>query len=108
MLTAEDLLAAGFKECTDSFSRADRFFQKRVYGVVDGEQSTLYFINLYYYKFQEHESWELDMSFDRGSHFFPYCWIKYRVDNSTAVDVEDIEYMAKDIFESDLGKPYDD
>lgn len=108
MLTAEDLLAAGFKEFTDSFSRADRCFQKRVYGVTDDEEKTLYFINLYYYKFQEHESWELDMSFDRSSHFFPYCWIKYRIDGSTNVDVGTIEYMAKDIFESNSGKPYGD
>ena len=106
MLTAEDLLAAGFKEFTDSFSRADRCFQKRVYGFTDEEEVTLYFINVYYYKFQEHESWELDMSFDRDSYAFPYCWIKYRIEPSASV--EGIKMMAESIYIANGGVPYGD
>ena len=106
MLTAEDLLAAGFKEFTDSFSRADRCFQKRVYGFTDEVEHTLYFINVYYYKFQEHESWELDMSFDRDSYAFPYCWIKYRIEPFASVHM--IEEIAKGIFYNNNGEPYGD
>ena len=106
MLTAKDLLAAGFKEFTDSFSRADRCFQKRVYGFTDEEEVTLYFINVYYYKFQEHESWELDMSFDRDSYAFPYCWIKYRIEPSASV--EGIKMMAESIYIANGGVPYGD
>ena len=106
MLTAEDLLAAGFKEFTDSFSRADRCFQKRVYGFTDEEEVTLYFINVYYYKFQEHESWELDMSLDRDSYAFPYCWIKYRIEPSASV--EGIKMMAESIYIANGGVPYGD
>lgn len=106
MLTAEDLLAAGFKEFTDSFSRADRCFQKRVYTNRPDQYETAYFINVYYYKFQEHESWELDMSFDRDSYAFPYCWIKYRIRPSASV--EGIEMVANNIFIANGGEPYGD
>lgn len=106
MLTAEDLLAAGFKEFTDSFSWADRCFQKRVWTDSTDEDRTAYFINVYYYKFQEHESWELDMSFDRDSYAFPYCWIKYRIGPSASV--EGIEMMAEAIFVANGGEPYGD
>ena len=104
MPTADDLLAAGFREFTDSFSRADRCFQKRVYGFTDEVEQTLYFINVYYYKFENHESWELDMSFDRDSYAFPYCWIKYRIEPFAFV--ESIEKMARDIFTFSNGEPY--
>lgn len=106
MLTAKDLLAAGFKEFADSFTRADRCFQKRVYGLVDGEEKTLYFINVYYYRHQEHESWELDMAFDRDSYAFPYCWIKYRIAPFASAYM--IEEMAKGIFYNNNGTPYGD
>ena len=106
MLTANDLLAAGFKEFTDSFTRADRCFQKRVYGFTDEEEKTLYFINVYYYKFENHESWELDMSFDRDSYAFPYCWIKYRIEPFASVHM--IEEIAKGIFYNNNGEPYGD
>ena len=108
MLLANDLLAAGFKEFTDSFTRADRCFQKRVYGYNDEEagKRTLYFINVYYYKFQEHESWELDMSFERDSFAFSYCWIKYRIEPFASVHM--IEEIAKGIFYNNNGEPYGD
>ena len=107
-MTDEDLLAAGFKEFTDSFSRADRCFQKRVWTDSPDDNQTAYFINLYYYKFQEHESWQLNMAFDRGDWEgkFPYCWIKYRIDDEATV--KDVESMAEAIFIANGGKPYGD
>lgn len=112
MLTAEDLLAAGFKEFTDSFTRADRCFQKRVwtdsmanlYKEPDDNQ-TAYFINVYYYQFPNGSvSYELDMSFDRDSKSFSYCWIKYHIDDEATV--KDVESMAEAIFIANGGVPY--
>lgn len=113
MLTAEDLLAAGFKEFTDSFSRADRCFQKRVWTDSPDDNGTAYFINVYYYVFDYpgepvRITWELDMSFDRGDHEgkFPYCWIKYQIRGEATV--KDVESMAEAIYIANGGVPYGD
>lgn len=108
MLTAQDLLAAGFKEFTDSFSRADRCFQKRVRSDIwcADETETRYFINVYYYKFQEHEIWELDMAFDRDDSRFPYCWLKFQISETATVD--DIVNMSMETFAKNRGLPYGD
>jgi hypothetical protein len=113
MLTAEDLLAAGFKEFTDSLSRADRCFQKRVYTNRPDQYETAYFINVYYYVFDypgepTRTTWELDMSFDRGDHEgkFPYCWIKYQIRGEATV--KDVESMAEAIYIANGGVPYGD
>lgn len=107
MLTAEDLLAAGFKEFTDSFSKADRCFQKRVWTDSTYEDRTAYFINVYCYQFPNgSETYELNMSFDRDSYAFPYCWIKYRIEPFATV--EGIEMMAEAIYIANGGVPYGD
>jgi len=107
MLTAEELLAAGFKEFTDSFTRADRCFQKRVWTDSPDDNGTAYFINVYYYQFPNGSvSYELDMSFDRDSKSFSYCWIKYRIDDEATV--KDVESMAEAIFITNGGVPYGD
>jgi len=111
MLTAEDLLAAGFKEFKDSFKNATRCFQKRVWTDSPREDQTAYFINVYYYEIDIpgtglRTSWELDMAFDRDSYAFPYCWINYRIEPFASVEF--IEKMARDIFTSNNGEPYGD
>ena len=113
MLTADDLLAAGFKEFTDSFSRADRCFQKRVWTDSPDEDRTAYFINVYYYEHAApgnnvHIAWELDMAFSRGDWEgkFPYCWIKYQLTDEATV--KDVESMAEAIYIANGGVPYGD
>lgn len=101
MITEQTLLEAGFKLGKDHF-RDTMFYQKRVWR---GDQ-TLYFINLYMYKHNEHTHWELDMAFDRDSKSFPYTWIKVIV--SSKADVEDVFSLAHDVFNSNNGVPYGD
>lgn len=104
MITVEELIAAEFREFRDSFSKADRFFQKRVW--TENGEETRYFINLYQYQFGERESWELDLSFDRDDEKFPYCWIKLRVVDTATVD--DIMAVAASTFEKNKGLNYGD
>ncbi len=104
MITIEQLISAGFKEFKDSFSLADRFFQKRIWTPF-GEE-TQYFINLYQYRFNDRESWELDLNFDRNDENFPYCWLKLRVAESATVD--DIIAAAASAFEKNQGVNYGD
>lgn len=103
MITEEILLAAGYRRYKDSFSRADWLYQKRIWG---GDGNTSYFINLYYYEFEDHVSWELDMSFERNDPLFDYVHVKTRVKEDC--NVEDVEAIAAKIFVSMDGLAYDD
>lgn len=115
MLTADDLLTAGFKEFKDSFKNATRCFQKRVRTDSPDEDRTAYFINVYYYEIDIpgtglRTSWELDMAFARGDweSKFPYCWIKFKYQIRGEATVKDVESMAEAIFTSNNGVPYGD
>lgn len=103
MITCDDLLYAGWGKFKDTLSDADCFFQKQVYSA-DGV-NTLYFINVHCYNYGKDNSFELNMSFDRDSKTFSYCWIKYAIDDDATVS--DIENMARDIFVSNNGLAYE-
>lgn len=103
MITEEILLAAGYRRYTDSFSNADWLYQKRIR---DENGNTVYFIDLYYYKFDDHNSWELRMSFERDDPLFDYMHVKVHVREERTV--EDVEAIASRIFVSMEGAPYDD
>jgi len=103
MITEEILLAAGYRRYEDSFSNADWLYRKRIW---DENGNTDYFINLYYYKFENQVVWELDMSFERNDPLFDYVYVKTRVKEDC--NVEDVEASAAKIFVSMDGVAYDD
>jgi hypothetical protein len=102
MLTTDMLLEAGYKKHIEDPDKT--LYQKLVWSS-DGSSKT-YFINVYQFEYRKHISWELHMSFDRGSKIAPYCWLTYQLDaNNTTV--ADIERLAKDIIISNDGLPYE-
>ena len=112
MLNEENLLAAGYKKFNDRSKQVDHTaYQKRVMvEKADNEWHTEYFINVYHYKLDlpghSHESWELNMAFDRNSSLAPYAWVNYRLEADTPVG--SIEPIAEDLFYGNNGKSYDD
>lgn len=112
MLIEENLLAAGYKKFNDKFKQVDHTaYQKRVLvEKADNEWRTEYFINVYHYKFDlpghSHESWELNMAFERHSKLAPYAWVKYSLEADTPVNTLDL--IAADLFYGNNGSPYDD
>ena len=103
MITEEILLAAGYRRYTDSFSNADWLYQKRI---LDANGNTDYFIDLYYYKFDDRNSWELRTSFKRDDPLFDYMHLNVHVSEESTVN--DVEAIASRIFVSMEGAPYDD
>jgi hypothetical protein len=104
MLTTDMLLEAGYKKYIDIEDPNKTLYQKLVWSS-DGSQKS-YFINVYNYEYEKYTGWELDMAFDRDSKISSYCWVKYQLDaNNTTVT--DIESLAKDIFISNDGLPYE-
>ncbi len=107
MLSEENLLAAGYKKFNDPMKNAEAAYQKRVRST-DGDM-TLYFINVYHYKFDlsdhSHESWKLDMAFDRYSKHARYAWVQYSLEPDTSVDM--LELIAADLFVGNNGMSYD-
>ena len=101
MFTEQQLIDSGYEPFKDTMSYADAFYQKRVWDS-DGH-TTLYFINLYKYAYTNH--WELNMAFDRDSKACPYAWIKYQVSHTASI--EHVEDIARDVFDSNYGIPYD-
>lgn len=111
MLNEENLLAAGYRKFNDTFKQALGAYQKRiVVEKADNEWHTEYFINVYHYKLDlpdhSHESWQLDMAFDRRSKLAPYAWVTYRLETDTPI--ENIETIAEDLFYGNNGMSYDD
>jgi hypothetical protein len=111
MLNEENLLAAGYRKFNDTFKQALGAYQKRVLvEKADNEWRTEYFINVYHYKFDlpghSHESWELNMAFDRHSKLATYAWVNYRLEADTPVNMLDL--IAADLFVGNNGKSYDD
>jgi hypothetical protein len=111
MLNEENLLAAGYKKFKDTWPRsgthAEAVYQKRVWSA--DRDATEYFINVYHYKFDlpghSHESWELNMAFERHSKLAPYAWVKYSLEVDTPVSM--LELIAADLFVGNNGKSYD-
>jgi hypothetical protein len=95
MITEDTLLAAGYRRYKDVFCNADWLYQKRI---LDVNVNTTYFVNLYYYKFENYVSWELDMSFERNDPLFDYVHVKTQVKKEC--NVEDVEAIAAKIFVS--------
>ena len=111
MLNEENLLAAGYKKFNDPTKQVGHTaYQKRVMvEKADNEWHTEYFINVYHYKLDlpghSHESWQLDMSFDRHSKLAPYAWVTYRLETDTPVNMLDL--IAADLFVGNNGMSYD-
>jgi hypothetical protein len=110
MLNEENLLAAGYKKFNDTFKQALGAYQKRVLvEKADNEWRTEYFINVYHYKFDlpdhSHESWELNMAFDRHSKLARYAWVQYSLEADTPVDKLDL--IAADLFYGNNGVSYE-
>ena len=76
--------------------------------IVDPQIDATHYSRLDYPGEPIRNSWQLDMSFDRGDREckFPYCWIKYRI--SDEATVEDVESMAEAIYIANGGVPYGD
>ena len=112
MLNEENLLAAGYKKFNDPIKNAVAAYQKRVLiEKADNEWRTEYFINVYHYRFEgrmgrSHESWQLDMSFDRHSKLARYAWVQYSLEPDTSVDM--LELIAADLYVGNNGAPYGD
>jgi hypothetical protein len=109
MLNEENLLAAGYMKFNDPIKNAVAAYQKRVWSASGKE--TEYFINVYHYKFEApigrlHESWQLDMSFDRHSKLARYAWVQYSLEPDTSVDM--LELIAADLYVGNNGAPYGD
>lgn len=101
MITADDLVAAGFK----TYGSDPTLYQKRVYS--DNGYDTLYFINVIHYIHSAHpDLWEVSFAFDRACKSFGYCWLKYSV-NPDSTTVDDIECLARDVFKGNLGIKYE-
>jgi hypothetical protein len=111
MLNEQNLLAAGYKKFNYTFKQVYAAYQKRVLvEKADNEWCTEYFINVYHYKFDllghSHESWELNMAFDRHSKLAPYAWVNYRLESYTPVG--SIEPIAANLFYGNNGASYGD
>lgn len=108
MLNEENLLAAGYKKFNDQFKNAEAVYQKRVWSA--DRTATEYFINVYHYKLDlsdhSHESWQLDMAFNRHSKHVRYAWVQYSLEPDISVDM--LELIAADLFVGNNGKSYDD
>jgi hypothetical protein len=112
MLNEENLLAAGYKKFNDPSKQVGHTaYQKRVLvEKADNEWRTEYFINVYHYQFDlpgySHESWQLDMAFERHSKLAPYAWVQYSLEADTPVDKLDL--IAASLFYGNNGAPYGD
>lgn len=102
MITAQALLDLGYRKYRDHFKSADDLYQLRI----DTELiQTKLFVNVYYYKFNDHESWSMYNSFDCDPSFgCDYIHINVTLKND--MNPADIEKLAVTLFERNGGINY--
>jgi hypothetical protein len=104
MITQQALLDLGYRMYRDHLVKlADALYQLRVY--TEDKTETKLFVNVYYYKFNDRESWSMDNSFDCDPSLgCDYIHINVTLKNN--MNPADIERLAVTLFERNGGINY--